>query len=65
MSDLLAAGTASALPPAEAVIELVLGRALLLWVWGRRGIGRGRMVVVVEEGELQGLTVALLSYSLY
>ena len=46
MSDLFATAIPSP-PPAEPVMAIVLGRGMLLWVWGRRG-GGDRTVVVVE-----------------
>jgi len=58
MSDLLAAGTPWPLATAEAVIEVVLERELLLCFLGRRE-GIGEVVVAVGGGEMRSFLVAL------
>ena len=47
-------------------MEAVLGRGVLLHVWGRRGEGKGVVVVVAAEGgEMRDWLVALLPVPLY
>ena len=48
-------------------MEAVLGRGELLQVWGRRGGGKGTVVVDVAElgGEMRDWLVALLLVPLY